>query len=285
MDNEKMGRFISELRKSHQMTQKALAEKLGVTDKAVSKWERGQSYPDIALLSPLSDALGITATELLNGERKGQEPTNVETSVVSALEYVSKTAKNRVKLVRSILAATLSILILLGIFVVSIVDMALSGTFTWSLIPISAGIFVWLVCFPAIKFGVRGIAFSLIALSLFIIPFLYVLDFAVNRLTSQNAPIFPIGISIAPILIVFGWVAFFLLKKWKARKLTILAVLALLASPLTLFINFMIAGVLDRPWFDVWTIFNVSTSIIAAIILFIIDFFVHRKDIRETDDS
>ena len=277
MNNEKMGQFISELRKSRQMTQKELAAKLDVSDKAVSKWERGQSYPDISLLSPLSAILGITATELLNGERAGQEAVNVETSVVNALEYVGKTAKSKIKLAQSILAAVLSILILLGIFVVSVVNVAVSGTFTWSLIPISACIFAWLVCFPAIKFGVKGIACSLIALSLFIVPFLYVLDHVINRLTTNNAPIFPMGVTIAPISIAFFWIAFILLKKCRARKLTILAILALLASPVTFFINFMIAGALGQPWFDVWTVLNVSAPIMVAIILFIIDFVVQRR--------
>lgn len=65
MENEKMGQLISELRKSKQMTQKYLAEKLHVSDKAVSKWERGLSYPDISLLLPISDILDVTIAELL----------------------------------------------------------------------------------------------------------------------------------------------------------------------------------------------------------------------------
>jgi len=279
MDNEKMGKFISELRKSHQMTQKELAAKLNVSDKAVSKWERGQSYPDILLLAPISAILGITTTELLNGERAGQEAVNAEISVVNALEYVGKTAKSKIKLVQSILAASFSVLILLGIFVVSIIDVAISGAFTWSLIPISASVFTWLVCFPAIKFGVRGIVGALATLSLFTIPFLYVLDYVINRLAANHAPIFSMGVRTAPVSIVFFWIVFLLFKKCKARKLTIFAVLALLASPLTFVINFMIAGVLGQPWFDVWAVFNVLTPIIVAIILFIIDFIVQRRGV------
>ncbi len=70
MDNqrtEKIGAFISERRKAAGLTQKELAQRLGVTDKAVSKWERGQSYPDISLIIPLSKLLGATANELLSG--------------------------------------------------------------------------------------------------------------------------------------------------------------------------------------------------------------------------
>ena len=74
LDKEKFGEFVSKLRKERGMTQKELAEKLFVSDKAVSKWERGQSLPDITMLNPLADALGVTAAELLNcGKIEGEK--------------------------------------------------------------------------------------------------------------------------------------------------------------------------------------------------------------------
>ena len=66
LDKEKIGEFIAKLRKEKGMTQKELAEKLFVSDKAVSKWERGQSLPDITMVNPLAEALEVTAAELLN---------------------------------------------------------------------------------------------------------------------------------------------------------------------------------------------------------------------------
>ncbi|MEG2434723.1 MAG: helix-turn-helix transcriptional regulator [Ruthenibacterium sp.] len=69
IDNAAFGIFVAELRKEKGMTQKELAQKLYVSDKAVSKWERGLSLPDIALLVPLSGVFGITVTELLAGKR------------------------------------------------------------------------------------------------------------------------------------------------------------------------------------------------------------------------
>lgn len=68
IDNEKFGAFLSRLRKEKGMTQKELAEKLYVSDKAVSKWERGLSLPDIALLRPIAELLGVSVTELLSGQ-------------------------------------------------------------------------------------------------------------------------------------------------------------------------------------------------------------------------
>lgn len=73
IDKEKFGTFIAQLRKEKGMMQKELAEKLYVSDKAVSKWERGLSIPDVALLVPLSELLGVTVTELLEGRRIPKE--------------------------------------------------------------------------------------------------------------------------------------------------------------------------------------------------------------------
>lgn len=69
IDKKEFGSFLAELRKEKGMTQKELAEKLFVSDKAVSKWETGGSIPDVALLLPLSKLLGITVPELLECRR------------------------------------------------------------------------------------------------------------------------------------------------------------------------------------------------------------------------
>jgi transcriptional regulator with XRE-family HTH domain/predicted RNA-binding Zn-ribbon protein involved in translation (DUF1610 family) len=68
MDQETIGRFIASSRKEAGMTQAMLAEKLGITDRAVSKWENGRSMPDVSLMLPLCGLLGINVNELLSGE-------------------------------------------------------------------------------------------------------------------------------------------------------------------------------------------------------------------------
>jgi transcriptional regulator with XRE-family HTH domain len=73
MEQEKIGGFIASLRKEQGLTQKSLAEKINVTDKAVSKWENGRCLPDNSVMQPLCDALGITVNELLSGERLGSD--------------------------------------------------------------------------------------------------------------------------------------------------------------------------------------------------------------------
>lgn len=66
MDAQKTGKYISDNRKKG-LSQKELAERLNITDKAISKWERGLSFPDISILIPLSETLDITLYDLLTG--------------------------------------------------------------------------------------------------------------------------------------------------------------------------------------------------------------------------
>ena len=84
----KIGKFIADLRKSKNMTQLQLAEKLGITDRAISKWENGKALPDASLMLDLCKELGITVNDLLSGE------------VVSMNEYNEKSEQNLIEMVK-----------------------------------------------------------------------------------------------------------------------------------------------------------------------------------------
>ena len=73
MDQEKMGKFMLEMRKQKGLTQKELAEQVGISDKTISKWECGNSIPDISYLEPLCHSLDISVNELLSGEHLTSE--------------------------------------------------------------------------------------------------------------------------------------------------------------------------------------------------------------------
>ncbi len=80
------GEVIKEMRKQKNMTQLQLADRLGVTDKTVSKWETGKGYPDIALLEPIADAFQISVTELISGNRIKNE--NVSANMMRSRFYI-----------------------------------------------------------------------------------------------------------------------------------------------------------------------------------------------------
>lgn len=90
MTKENLGKFILENRKSLGMTQEELANKVFVTNKAVSKWEKGQSFPDIALFEPLAEALGVTVSELIAGKKEAEEETSVKEVINLSKSIIKK---------------------------------------------------------------------------------------------------------------------------------------------------------------------------------------------------
>ncbi len=101
MEKERIGEFIAILRKEHNLTQKQLADKLNLTDKAISKWERGMSYPDISMLEPLAEVLDVSILELLKGEKlttdqslsSEEAKTLIENSIVISDEEITRQHK------------------------------------------------------------------------------------------------------------------------------------------------------------------------------------------------
>ena len=97
MDFIKIGKYIASKRKSLGMTQKQLAEKLGMSDKSVSKWERGVCLPDVSVYKELCSILGISLNEFLAGEDIAQE--NIiqksETNIIEVIRDNIKLRKNK----------------------------------------------------------------------------------------------------------------------------------------------------------------------------------------------
>ena len=88
------GAVIKQLREKQNMTQLQLADKLGVSDKAVSKWETGRGYPDVTLLQPIADALCVSVAELLSGEAVVNE--NVLANMLKSKFYVCLICSNAI---------------------------------------------------------------------------------------------------------------------------------------------------------------------------------------------
>ena len=89
MNKDIFGAFIAEARKEKGMTQQSLADRLHVTDKAVSKWERGLCYPDLTLMENLATALDLTVTELMACQRQTEETSVKDDAAVRSLLDIS----------------------------------------------------------------------------------------------------------------------------------------------------------------------------------------------------
>ncbi len=118
MDQIKIGRFIAEERKVKKYTQRELADKLGISDKTISKWERGNGFPEVSLLLPLCNELEINVNELLSGKRL-QEVNYKKKAEENMVNLVKETQESRKKIVMSALVACLVIIAAVPLFVVA----------------------------------------------------------------------------------------------------------------------------------------------------------------------
>ena len=151
MDQIKIGKFIAERRKQKSLTQMQLAEKLGITDKAISKWERGIAMPDTSIMLELCEILGISVNELLSGEKiimeNNQTNDHLLLEMAKELEKKNKTIWNAMWIIM-----TVSIIGLIGGLAIIAFFMS-EGP--WMLVAILTLCAVFLVpCFYALKLEV-----------------------------------------------------------------------------------------------------------------------------------
>ena len=123
MNQEKIGKFIAKLRGEKNMTQQELANKIGVTDRAISKWENGRGMPDLSLMEPLCKELDITINELLSGEKvkKEEYQKKLEENILNTINYsTNKITKNNKRFKIIITACIILIFSICTMFLIDI---------------------------------------------------------------------------------------------------------------------------------------------------------------------
>lgn len=213
MEENKIGLFIRDRRLALGLTQQQLAERVGLTDKAVSKWERSVSYPDITLLRELAAALEVSVTELLAGEREEAPtpvPPAVESVVVDTVAY-AETARRKNGGWRWWLFVGLTAGCLIAAMVVCIVN---GFRFTWSLGVLKCLAFGWAVCYPLLRTE-RPVRNALVIASVGVYPFLLSLGLRKG---------FVLGIVI--LSVAYAWAVYWIWLRWRGDwgKLTFLVV-------------------------------------------------------------
>lgn len=235
-----------------------------ITDRAVSKWETGKSMPDSSIMLELCEILGITVNELLSGEEVDMEI--FEKKADENLIALTKKDENNMKK-NVIISIIFSAILLIGLMVCTICDVAISGNLTWSLIPISSIIFTWVVSFPITILGKKGILGSLMSISIFIIPYLYIL----SSLIKAKA-VFSIGAIMALISIMYMWFIFWIFNRLKIRKLFATGITFLLSIPYMLLINVILSRMISEPIVDVWDILSIFILLIFSFVFFVWDY-------------
>lgn len=159
-----------------------------------------------------------------------------------------------------ILLFTFSAVFLMGAAIPCICDMAISGKLTWSLISLLSVVFSWLIFIPIIAIGKKGIVWSLTSLSMFILPYLYILSDLVN-----TKSVFSIGAITAIISDVYLWIVFAVIKLIGAKKLQTYGIVSLSAIPYLLIMNFALSKLIAEPFIDIWDILTVFLLLIVSI--------------------
>lgn len=186
MNQECIGKFIAECRKKKKITQSELAERLGVTDRAISNWENGKNMPDLSLFKPLCNELGITINDLMSGEviDKDNYQEKFEENIVNTIDYSTKRL-NKYNQVISL------ILIIFGLFVSISAIMIFPSESSWSSIYCIFGILVFL-------FGIGRITYKMkfyIRITLLLVVFIFsmgillITDY-INVKNNDEAPMF-----------------------------------------------------------------------------------------------
>lgn len=181
MDSKKTGGFIAALRNERGLTQKELADKIGVTDKAVSKWETGRGFPDIAILEILAKQLDVSITELMNGEHftPERQSEQSDSAVLGTVMYIKAMTRRTLGILMVIFGAFLTLSPIYGIGV------WVTGAFIVGILFVAGGIIMIAVKEPQKRFGPSKLAAEAISLCalgaaiiLEVLPYGAVLKFA-----------------------------------------------------------------------------------------------------------
>ena len=266
MDDTKIASFIAHERKARGLTQQALADKLGVTNKAVSKWERGLSCPDISLLAPLAQLLGCSVSELLAGQREENPLPQADVLITDTLQYASKTVRQSTSRKRIWLALTLGALLLFAALVCIICDFAMNQSLSWSLICLISIILAGAPLIPLLLKGEKRLSLSLLAVSLLLPAFLIALE----ALLSMGKIITPIGLPSSAISLLYLWMLYGLFRFTHWKMPIKIALTALLTLLLNLSINAIVSKYTGEAFLDIWDMFAFGFLALFALIFFLI---------------
>lgn len=252
MDIKKSGAFIAELRRQNHMTQKELAAKLNVTDKAVSKWERGAGYPEITTVPLLAKELGVSANEILLGRRENAaadsnpppERKDADVNLSETVEYMEELQRQKTARGKNIAFLSMTAAFLIAAFVCCLCNYVADGRIDWSLYVIGSEAVAWLIAAPLLKFRRNRAAVAMGGLTISLLPLLLLIE----SLCPVKNWVFPFALPIAAVALPSLWAAVLLLRRAKGRVLFYIAfVLFLFGTVDNVVIHKFVAHYLSLP--------------------------------------
>lgn len=274
MDNQKFGGIIARARKEKGMTQRQLAEILCVTDKAVSKWERGKGYPEITLLPSLSKALNIPTKDLLCDDVEEEDVTMDEVSeklVTGVIQYSGAISRQKLsRLVFPILSCALA----LPAFICLLVNYCIDQAFTWSIYPLASLLLCFIILIPIFflkkhrTLAVHGVLLAAL------IPYLYVIE----RITPADSWVLPLALPIAVLSIGVSAIIVWLVLYTRIDRLIVMAISFLLAGVgVNLAINEIVVNFVGERTSNISVSITSLCFAAAAVVLAIIGFSRRKK--------
>lgn len=223
MDSKKVGSFIASMRKRKALTQKELAEKLNVTNKAISKWETGNGYPEITIVPELAKVLGVTTAEILNGELNVKEVGDNEEAVTIINETVKYYDRDRMKK-GNIIIAIIFIISVLSSCICLLCNYLVNNKFNWSLYVVGAFIVLWSAIIPIFKLKRFRAMVSLVGVTITLIPYLFLIQY----LASVKGWVIPLALPIVILSILSLGISLFIWFYTKINKFYSVAIIVLL---------------------------------------------------------
>ncbi|MBU3192023.1 helix-turn-helix domain-containing protein [Clostridium bowmanii] len=275
MDNKKMGEFIYVLRKAKAMTQKTLAEKLNVTDKAVSKWERGNGYPEITIIPELAKELGVTVNELICGEKIISERIDLKDEVVvnNTIKYVEKVKKINTSNVFLVISLTF----LFSAFVCLICNFAISGLLNWSLYPLGGLLIIWFTIIPIFFIKKHRGLISMFIMTVGLVPYLFLIEY----LCPYKGWVLPLAIPIAGVVLIAFFIVIALFLNTKINRYYIVASTCLLFGVIVnIIIKNIVYNYIKENGINISVAITALSIAFVSFLIFIIGLLKKREDLK-----
>jgi len=165
------------------------------------------------------------------------------------------------------------VLLLIGIMVCTVCDIAISGTYTWSLVPVSAIVFAWVALLPIKRYGKKGIGASLVILNICIITYLY----ALNNVVKDTKLLFSVGMRMSAVSIIYLICIFGIFKILRKKRFTAMGFSLLLGIPMCIIINVNLSEMFRQPLLDLWDLLAILALFVLSIIAFLFQLNNSRK--------
>ena len=165
------------------------------------------------------------------------------------------------------------ILLLVGVIVCTVCDILITGSYTWSLVPISAVVFAWVALLPVTRYGKKGIWASILILNACIFTYLYI----IGNVAKENELIYSIGWKMARNSILYLIGIFALFKIFKKRKFRAIGLSLMLGIPVCININFNLAHIYRQAAIDIWDMLSIFTLLTLSVAFLIFDINANKK--------